>query len=403
MSLEIYLGVLVMKPAEAMIQMLREMTLLVVVDSNAKKTFARTEDYNFAEPLVKLETLAKKLAPKLDRHFISQELTGENTVKMTKVGQELVQTMRDIMDLYRKFPTHSFNPYVVVFMDCLKRTGMYYPEYFRSSYRALPLPINAEEVLNRFVYDMRVRFNETEFKQIERKHRRTVKQNLTGLNAYINGLFVHYPKMRVVRMDLTYLNAFSKDYKTARDSETLNIVEYADVRSHREKLIASLGDSLFKGELAGYVWSLKNSLVGGYNIQLMVFIDASAADIVKETHHNGFNMIRPEDEEAANKIGEKWMSITNNIGLFYNNVQGKNPSFRSCGTGLVSADDKHARHLLRRAADFMLKPDLYIKYVIRKDIAQSTKVPEADVKNNDRTFGKGSLPKEGKSKSKAKD
>ncbi|GAC1374345.1 MAG: hypothetical protein NVSMB40_11400 [Aquirhabdus sp.] len=390
-----------MKPAEAMIQILREMSLLIVVDDKSpKKALAQIQDYYLAEPLVKLETLAKKLAPKMDRHFGSYEVTGENTVKMTKVGQELVQTMREIMDVYKKYPTHQLNPFVQVFMDCLKRTGMYYPEYFRSPYRSLPFPDNAEEILNKFVYDMRVRLNETEFKQLERKHRRTVKQNLAGLNSYINGLFVHYPKMRVVRIDLAYLNTCSKDYKTARDSETLNIVEYSDVRRHREKLVSSLGDSLVKDDLVGYAWTLKNSLVGGYCIHLMVFLDASTVDFTQERDKVSFT---PNEGDAiANKIGEKWMKITTNLGLFYNNVQGVKPSFRSCGTGLVSADDKNARHLLRRAAEYMLKSDLYIKYVIRKDIAQSTKVPEVEVKNNDRTFGKGSLPKEGKSKSKAK-
>ena len=392
-----------MKPAEAMIQILQDMSRLVVCDSSSKKVIAKTDDYNFAEPMVRLEILAKKLAPKIDRHFSGNHVLGANTISMSKVGQELVQTMRVIQDIYQQYPTHQLSPHVEVFMDCFKRTGMYRPDVFMTPFRSVPLPSNADEVLNRFVYEMRVRFNETEFKQTERRHRRTVKQNLAGLNSYINGLFVHYPKMRVVRIDLSYLNTCSKGYKVLRDLETLKIVEYGDVRHHREKLIASLGDSLFKEDLAGYAWSLKNSFVGGYNIHLIVFLKESSVDLAQDGEKSEVSFNPNIGETIANKIGEKWMSITNNLGLYYHNAQGKNHSFRSCGTGVVQADNKHDRHLLRRAAEYMIKPDLFIKYVVRKDIAQSTKVPEEKVKNNDRTFGKGSLPKGDKVKSKIKD
>jgi len=384
-----------MNAAQVMIQILQEISTLVIFDDNSKKVFAKTDDYYFAEPLVRLEALAKKLAPKIDKHFGIQKTVGSNTTEMTKVGAALIQTMRDIQDIYRKYDAHEFNPYVVVFMDCFKRTGMYYPEIFRS-FRAIQFPDNAEEVLNRFVYDMRTRLNETEFKMIERKHRRAVKKNLAGLNHYFNGLFLHYPIMRVVRMDLTYLNACTKGYKYVRNPDSLKIVEYEEVRSHREKLIASL-DSLFKGKLAGYSWTLKNSFVGGYNIHLIVFLIPSAA-LTQDCNEHTLNINPNEEIAIANKIGEKWLKITKDVGLFYHNMQGRNSSFRSCGTGLARADDKRARHLLRKAADYMIKPDLYIKYVVRKDIAQSTKVPESEVKNNDRTFGKGSLPKKDKPK-----
>ena len=118
------------------------------------------------------------------------------------------------------------------------------------------------------------------------------KVNTKKLNIYMRQILCHYSKLLIVRVDLGY----SKD--------TSHLVSIKDFHCHLKRLRNLIGNtkSCFKG-LEGNVIALEQGHDRGYHCHLLLLFNGSKH--YKDTH-------------MGQLVGQKWQSITGNLGSYYN-------------------------------------------------------------------------------------
>lgn len=118
-------------------------------------------------------------------------------------------------------------------------------------------------------------------------------QNRNQLNGYVRNLTDHYSRLLFVRVDLKY---------SQEDSHLVTIDMFSD---HIGKLRELIGNkkTCFK-HLQGYAWALEQGYEnGGFHCHLLLIYDGS----------------RREDDSALGKmVGDKWISITEELGTYFN-------------------------------------------------------------------------------------
>lgn len=126
-----------------------------------------------------------------------------------------------------------------------------------------------------------------------RQYRKRTKQRLDTLNCKVKGLFDHYSRHLVVRVDLKY---------KCSEQGNIDIEQFDD---HLQKLcrLLSQKNTCFEN-LRFYSWCLEQAPQGGYHVHLFLMYDGS-----KATH----------DIKLAKWVGETWQNkITEGQGCYWN-------------------------------------------------------------------------------------
>ena len=117
--------------------------------------------------------------------------------------------------------------------------------------------------------------------------------NSRSLSIYIKSLTNHHGRLLFVRVDLKYAK------------EACHLITLDDFHDHMTKLrnYISNGDTCFK-HLQGYAWALEQGYKnGGLHCHLLLMYDGSCKD---------------SDWYLAEKVGKKWLAITEGLGYAHN-------------------------------------------------------------------------------------
>jgi hypothetical protein len=319
----------------------------------------KTEECNILADIEYIEIIVRKMAQLKGACFSSEvdKQRGMTVFCSTRLGKSVLSLLKvSTVDIEVNYPLHKFNPYVEAFIRCVK---LYFP-YKLPWWLELDSDrevLEVVECLNRLVGGIRVEINSPEFKKAIAKYDRSTNKNYKELGRYIDGLFVCHSRMLVLRVDFSYLNKYSGHAGVECS------VGYEDVKSHREQLFKYLRKYALKGSLVGFAWKLEYGLDKGYHYHVLLFLDGSKVC---------------RDVAIARGLGEHWSTvITGGKGLYFN-CNAQKESYKYCGIGMINHGDQKLRDNLRKAAIYLTKVDYYKKIV---------------VPGNDRTFGKGVMPK----------
>ncbi|WP_426118064.1 YagK/YfjJ domain-containing protein [Pseudomonas sp. DSP3-2-2] len=255
------------------------------------------------------------------------------------------------------FPHSELNPYFRIFKKQVQALGLNLLEEHK-----LLHPVSEEELdnstvkLNQFVDKVRQAAKEQAFVKEIRHHARNSNKNQASLNAFIDKLFYHKSKLRVIRVDLEY----GREHRLDSDAP----ITYQETVRHREVLLNDLRVRLYKGSFVGYVWKLEYGLMNTFHYHMLIFLDASKVR---------------GDINAGWKIGRHWEEVVTEGKGRYWNCNANKSSYRECGIGEIPHSSPELMANLKKAASYLVKADYYIRSAI----------PEGG-----RAFGKGAeIPK----------
>ena len=235
------------------------------------------------------------------------------------------------------FPLSSFSPYIDVFLkntsDMCSKTNL--------------------EILN----GLKLALDESDFKKCVISMRKKDREKQVQLSRYINSLFVFYPSLLVIDLDLSYAEEW--DYNLAEESIKIKNIE--STQNERNELITQLKKK-YKKELVGYIWKLDYSIEKNFYYNLMLFLDG-------QKYQN--------DVEIAEGIGNQWKSITEAKGLYLSKNKHK------ChGVGLIQNYEVEKRKNLLKNVLYLVKTDYFIKMKLKTESG-----------NKVHTFDRGQVPK----------
>lgn len=264
----------------------------------------------------------------------------------------------------RSFPTHSFNPYVQLFLrNARDKLGNRMPLI-----RDCPdeLLIQSVDKLNDFINSIRKEAKSPEFKKTLSNYKRSSDKNYDSLDKYIKKLFIKHTRLMVLRIDFGYRKVDYIPDEEQRKEMYLQAVNDREI-FFKKRESNKITKKLFK-HMLGYAWKLEYGLRKGFHYHVFLFFDGSK---------------RWKDKFRARKIGEYWQNnITKGKGIFHSCNANKD-GYKYLGIGVINDDDVKLREGLKKAAEYLTKADSYNVRMI---------VPGGgDGGGGGRTFGKGEV------------
>ena len=186
-----------------------------------------------------------------------------------------------------------------------------------------------------------------------------ITKNYQSMTSYIDNLFSRHSRLLVVRIDLAY----RKDIDTPFLNDEEIYQKYWQAKVDREHLFRNMRSNSIFNHMIGYIWRLEYGEDKGFHNHMIFFFDGS--------------QVR-EDITIAIKIGEYWVNnITQGRGLYYN-CNAYKDEYQYCGIGMINWNNFELIANLKRAAEYLAKPDDYMTaYMQNMDIG--------------RTFGRGTI------------
>ena len=146
-----------------------------------------------------------------------------------------------------------------------------------------------------------------------------------------NGLFEVRSKLLVMRVD----------FSLKADSG----LSLEDLKNYMSKFLKKI--LVNKGELQeieGYIWKLEYGVQKGYHYHFIFFMDGNKH--FKDTYF-------------AQMLGELWIEITENQGIFHN-CNASKFKYRNLAIGCISHDDEEARQNLEIVMSYLSKTDQFL-------------------------------------------
>lgn len=243
-----------------------------------------------------------------------------------------------------EFDQHAFHPLIELFWKHAAPLSVLHHK--------LAMPGDIEEVMA-CAKAIRKEAATPAFRKRRSLHLKQVRENTESLLTYIDGLFDHWGRLLVIRLDVGYKRDFLKG---ACDT----VIDYAQVREHREAFLEYLRSDAFPSVLRGFAWSLEMGRTASFHIHWLLFIDGHESQ---------------QDVTLARALGEHWEHvITEGKGRYHNCNADHHPRR---GVGMIDYWNSERMEALKEVvAPYLTKQD----YLIR------TKVEDG------KTFSHGRLP-----------
>lgn len=180
------------------------------------------------------------------------------------------------------------------------------------------------------------------------------KSNSKVLEVDLRKLFRMHSRLLFVRVDLFYLK------------DTMHLVTIEDLHQHINKLRDLIGNkkTCFK-DWVGYAIAIEQGYEHGYHCHVLLI-------------YNGAK--RQRDPYLGQAVGEKWVSITEDLGSYYNcnNYDYKKPYEESgtLGIGMIHRRDTRAVENAIRTALYLTDPGKTDRYTERLDQHLKVKLPK---------------------------
>jgi len=224
----------------------------------------------------------------------------------------------DLIALRHRLPRHAYR-----FSDTL--------ELFLNCCDDHPFDINAHiqnAYVHEFIDDLRHRLMNPKYRYRMTDVRREAERNFQSLQMYVDNLFVHWSRLVVIRIDLSYHQELDVTYERLK----ADLATFYNNRRH---------NALFKHE-CGFIMKIEYGLEKQLHVHACFFFDG---------HKNRGDA----DVYLARLIGEYWQNtITHGEGIYWNCNADKH-KYRYDGIGLVEYFDHDKRNNLNRAMEYLCK------------------------------------------------
>ena len=180
------------------------------------------------------------------------------------------------------------------------------------------------------------------------------KSNSKVLEVDLRKLFRRYSRLLFVRVDLGYLK------------DTMHLVDIEDLHRHLKNLRELIGNkkTCFEG-LVDHAIAIEQGHEHGYHCHVLLI-------------YNGAK--RWKDTYLGQAVGEKWESITDGLGSYYNcNHPANKRAYERSGTlgiGMISRHDEQAVENAIRTALYLTDPGKTDRYTDRLDQHLKVKLPK---------------------------
>ncbi|HHX6518086.1 TPA: YagK/YfjJ domain-containing protein [Pseudomonas aeruginosa] len=242
---------------------------------------------------------------------------------------------------------YEFDPYIEVGVRLLLDVDLCGMCHGIKRLRDVNCSVDVARRLNSCVEEIRSEVRSSRFQSKLNRYHRSGNKNFNGINKYIDALFGVYSRLLVLRVDLSYRKEFSG-------------VSLERAIEDRDRLFCNARSNKIFSDMVGYIWKLEHEMRKGFHFHAMFFYDGSKVR---------------EDITRAQRIGEYWKrEITGSRGI-YHNCNASKVNYKSCGIGMIKHDDAMTIELLRKAAVYLTKSDLYMK-----------------IKTTRRGMGRGKMP-----------
>ncbi len=266
---------------------------------------------------------------------ISYDSTGAKMLSLASHGS----LFKDVVDgVYKVYPAAE------IFFYAVKKYSLH---LFFERCRQLRLKISSKEIsfeeaeaqywwknLNDCFDSIRKEVFSPRYQSMINSYSRAMNKNHKSLCAYIDSLFAVRSRVLVLRLDLSYGEAFCRGDAA---------VNQFDAKKHRKRLIQNMRANSIFSDILGYAWRLEYAPLKGVHYHFMFFFDGSKVR---------------EDISRGDMIGVYWReNVTDGKGLYYNCNKRKH-TYRECGVGMISHDDVEGRKNLIKASEYLTKDPL---------------------------------------------
>ncbi len=253
----------------------------------------------------------------------------------TPLGKEFIGLLGPnggFVSVIQEFDHHAFHPLIELFWK--------HAAPLASLHHKLGMPGEIEEVIA-CAKAIRKEAATPAFRKRRSKHLKHVRQNTESLLAYIDGLFDHWGRLLVIRLDLGYKRDFVNGEGDA-------VIDYAQVREHREAFLEYLNSGAFPSVLRGFAWSLEMGRTASYHFHWLLFIDGHESQ---------------QDITLARVLGEHWDKvITEGKGRYHNCNADRYPDR---GVGMIDYWNSDRMEALKvRVATYLTKQDYLIRTLV---------------------------------------
>lgn len=273
--------------------------------------------------------------------------SGRTRWVLTPLGKEFVGLLGPnggFRSVIQEFDQHAFHPLIDLFWK--------HAAPLSALHHKLSFPGDVEAVIA-CAEAIRKEAATKAFRKRRSNHIKPVRQNTESLLTYIDGLFDRWGRLLVIRLDVGYKRDFLKGAGDA-------MIDYTQVREHREAFLDYLRSDAFPSVLRGFAWSLEMGRTASFHYHWLLFIDGHESQ---------------QDVALARALGEHWEHvITEGKGRYYNCNADDHPRR---GVGMINYWNSERMEALKEVvAPYLTKQD----YLIR------TKVEDG------KTFSHGRLP-----------
>jgi hypothetical protein len=265
---------------------------------------------------------------------------------------------------------YVYSDYVAVFFDVAKSLGLmsytlHHPNFNVPRNEGDPILMEGD-VFNSLISNIRDIVNSRRFKKKVASRNVNSTRNFISLCNYVDRLFDRYPKLLVLRIDLSYWNKSQGDPENHECA--LHDIPIERVVADRERFFNNIRRNKFGKDQVGYIWKLEYGYTKGHHIHLILFFDGSK---------------KQKDAFLAQEIGEYWKNdITSGMGYCYNCNRDKSV-YKKLGIGMINHYDNKLRDNLKIVLKYLTKKDqcLHRKLSVKCKVMGRGEMPQPKVSN----------------------
>lgn len=253
--------------------------------------------------------------------------------QLTCSSRRFIHELQHVLDIVKRHYRYhheaaTAHPSVKLFLECFYRHRNEDILSYSSCYEdVLGLAHDLMDTVDEFIR----RLHSPSHKLSLRNIRRSESRNQESVYRYIDGLFDHYAKLLVVRLDIHYGSDVSQD---------ISLEQAIEDRDYYLRRVKYQYD-----DLIGYIWKLEYGERKGFHYHITFIF-------------NGANVYK--DIPLGRALGELWVSMSNQS-RWYHNCNAERDQYEKWGRygiGMVRHNDTTKRHiLLNHAINYLLKFD----------------------------------------------
>jgi hypothetical protein len=187
------------------------------------------------------------------------------------------------------------------------------------------------DLVNKLINRINVLVNEDAFIIEQRKRYERSKHQLGRATNKIDELRVNFPKLLILRLDLSMLKDQVDSVKNVKQFKKSFEAYLKKIRSMKEEMI-------------GYIWKLEYGKNKGYHYHTLFFLDGNK---------------HQKDEILGDVFGKAWLEITQGKGSYYN-CNASKYLYKRLGIGMLHHDNLAGFSALKEIAVYFTKVDQFL-------------------------------------------